>query len=98
MTKFLTHVFQSGDPVAFMGTLPAGGAENGSLRKRLADLGGNVRGKTGTIRGVSCLAGYVRGKSDRVYAFAVLVNDPRMGTARARNLQDGICRVLRREK
>jgi len=98
MTKFLAHIFKSGDPVAFMGTLPAGGAENGSLRKRLADLGGNVRGKTGTIRGVSCLAGYVRGKSDRVYAFAVLVNDPRMGTARARNLQDGVCRVLRREE
>ena len=98
MTKLLAHVLNSGDPIAFMGTRPAGGAENGSLRKRLADLGGNVRAKTGTIRGVSCLAGYVRGVSDRVYAFAVLVNDPRMGTARARNLQDGVCRILRREK
>jgi len=98
MTSLLVRVFGSADPAAFLKTLPAGGAENGSLRKRLADLGGNVRAKTGTIRGVSCLAGYVRSKSERFYAFAVLVNDPRMGTARARDLQDGICRILRREE
>jgi D-alanyl-D-alanine carboxypeptidase/D-alanyl-D-alanine-endopeptidase (penicillin-binding protein 4) len=98
MTTILAHVFNTGDPVGFMGTLPSGGAESGSLRNRLADLGGEVRAKTGTIRGVSCLAGYVRGESGRVYAFAVLVNDPAMGTSRARDLQDGICRILRRER
>ncbi len=98
MTSLLVRVFGSADPATFLKTLPAGGAENGSLRKRMADLGGNVRAKTGTIRGVSCLAGYVRSKSERFYAFAVFVNDPRMATARARNLQDGVCRILRREE
>ncbi|MCH8967474.1 MAG: D-alanyl-D-alanine carboxypeptidase/D-alanyl-D-alanine-endopeptidase [Planctomycetes bacterium] len=37
---------------------------DGSLRKRLKDLTGRVRGKTGTMRGVRALAGYV-GNAER---------------------------------
>ncbi len=95
-TRLLTHIFETGDPVPFMGTLPAGGAEIGSLRKRMGDLAGNVRAKTGTIRGVSALAGYVRSESDRIFAFAVLINDARMPLSKARQFQDEVCRILRR--
>ncbi len=98
MTTWLTHILSTGDPTPFLATLPSGGAQNGSLRRRLADLGSDVRAKTGTIRGVSALAGYVRAESGRVFAFAVLVNDPRLPTSKARALQDGVCRILRRER
>lgn len=49
---------------------------NGTLRKR--DFGGEertVRGKTGTLDGVSSLAGYVTARSGRRYSFAIIANE-----------------------
>jgi len=49
---------------------------NGTLRRR--DFGGTertVRGKTGTLDGVSSLAGYVTARSGRRYAFAIIANE-----------------------
>ncbi|MCU0726002.1 MAG: D-alanyl-D-alanine carboxypeptidase/D-alanyl-D-alanine-endopeptidase [Planctomycetes bacterium] len=84
-------------PERFLATLPAGGEEDGSLSRRLSDLGNDVRAKTGTIRDVSALAGFVRAKSGRVACFAILVNDPRTDLGKARALQDEICRALWRD-
>ena len=48
----------------------------GSMHRRYDDplLRGRLRGKTGTIRGVRALAGYVTRRDGRVLAFALLVN------------------------
>jgi D-alanyl-D-alanine carboxypeptidase/D-alanyl-D-alanine-endopeptidase (penicillin-binding protein 4) len=98
LVMVLGHLYrETAAPERFLATLAAGGEEGGSLSKRLADLGNDVRAKTGTIRDVSSLAGYVRTKSGRVACFAVLVNDPKMDLGKARALQDEICRVLWRE-
>jgi D-alanyl-D-alanine carboxypeptidase/D-alanyl-D-alanine-endopeptidase (penicillin-binding protein 4) len=51
-------------------------AEDGSLRSRLSDLRGRVRAKTGTLNGVSGLAGYAVDRQGREIAFAILVNGP----------------------
>ena len=64
--------------------------------RRMRDLGANVAAKTGTIRGVSALAGYVRAESGKILAFAFLVNDPHMPLAKSRKLQDDVCRALRK--
>jgi D-alanyl-D-alanine carboxypeptidase/D-alanyl-D-alanine-endopeptidase (penicillin-binding protein 4) len=48
--------------------------EDGSLRNRLSDLRGRVRAKTGTLNGVSGLAGYAVDRQGREIAFAILVN------------------------
>lgn len=55
----------------------------GTLDKRLRGSAttGRLRGKTGTIRSVSTLSGYITGASGREYAFAILVNNYR-GSAR----------------
>lgn len=65
--------------------------ESGSLQRRYYDatLRGRLRGKTGTIRGVRTLAGYVTGPGDTNLAFALLVN----GTA-DRNLPRDIAKIL----
>ncbi len=98
LVSILRSVYtESEKPEKFLATLAAGGDEEGSLRRRLKELGNDVRAKTGTINGVSALAGYVRAKSGRVVAFAVLVNDPKMSLDRARAFQDEVCRILRRE-
>lgn len=59
--------------------LPVAGVE-GSLRVRFGAEGteqgrGQVRGKTGTLRNIHALAGYVRTADGSLLAFAFLVND-----------------------
>jgi D-alanyl-D-alanine carboxypeptidase/D-alanyl-D-alanine-endopeptidase (penicillin-binding protein 4) len=93
LTAILGHVYGSEDRIAFMGSLATGGGADGTLRKRLKDLGADVRAKTGTLRGVSALAGYLKASGGRVLCFAVLVND---GKSRPRAFQDEVCRILHR--
>ncbi|MCE9582095.1 MAG: D-alanyl-D-alanine carboxypeptidase/D-alanyl-D-alanine-endopeptidase [Planctomycetes bacterium] len=68
------------------------GAE-GTLSKRLAGLETTMRGKTGTIAGVSNLAGYVDTKAGRV-AFAVLCSQLKEGSPPAMRFQDDVARLL----
>lgn len=69
--------------------LPVGGLQ-GTVAERFAEApgAGNVRAKTGTLTGVTSLAGLVQTASGRELAFAVVANpDPRVGT-------DGIRRAI----
>ncbi|MCH7591400.1 MAG: D-alanyl-D-alanine carboxypeptidase/D-alanyl-D-alanine-endopeptidase [Planctomycetes bacterium] len=83
------------------------GGEAGSLRKRLAELGPRVRAKTGTMRGITALAGYVGDAGEAGgtglpaglpgrYAFAVLFNGYPGTSAPYKAIQDRICRALAR--
>lgn len=58
--------------------------ETGTLERRLSSgaTRGRVVAKTGTIRGVSALSGFVESVSGRRYAFSILINDF-TGSARA---------------
>ncbi|MEN0062928.1 MAG: D-alanyl-D-alanine carboxypeptidase/D-alanyl-D-alanine-endopeptidase [Myxococcota bacterium] len=47
---------------------------DGTLYRRLRDEPGRMRGKTGTLDGVHCLAGYLDADNGRRYAFAFLTN------------------------
>ncbi|MFQ5589826.1 MAG: D-alanyl-D-alanine carboxypeptidase/D-alanyl-D-alanine-endopeptidase [Phycisphaerae bacterium] len=66
---------------------------DGSLRTRLRNTGGRIFGKTGTMRGVRSLSGYVDG-SKRRYAFAVIFNGYTGSSAPYKEIQDRICRAL----
>ena len=78
------------DEPVFVESLAAGGT--GTLRRRYRDLGGRVRAKTGTIRGVSALSGYVTGRDGGRYVFVILANGKSVG--RARRLQDLVVNAL----
>lgn len=60
----------------FTSSLAIGGVD-GTLWARFRDEGevGRVRGKTGSLNGVYCLAGYIDAADGEVYAFAMLVNE-----------------------
>ena len=73
----------------FMASLAIGGRD-GTLWSRFRDEKhvDRLRGKTGTINGVHCLAGYIDGPNGKTYAFAYLVNRLRGGISRARKAHD----------
>lgn len=70
----LRQVYGSKNRKIFMQSLARSGV-SGTMKNRLkTDLRGAVLAKTGTIRGVSSLSGYVRCKSGRVAIFSILMN------------------------
>jgi len=68
--------------------------EDGSLRKRLSDVPRRVFAKTGTMTGVTALAGYVLGHDGSQYAFCIMFNGYPGSSAPYRKIQDTLCRVL----
>lgn len=60
LAALLTWIQKQPEGQLMLDSLSIAGA-NGSLRGRLADIRGRVHAKTGTMRGVSALAGYVCG-------------------------------------
>jgi|CXWL01.1.fsa_nt_gi D-alanyl-D-alanine carboxypeptidase/D-alanyl-D-alanine-endopeptidase (penicillin-binding protein 4) len=67
---------------------------DGSLRKRLKNSDSRVHAKTGTMKGIRALAGYVDGESGPRYAFAVMFNGYKGSSAPYKDIQDRFCRVL----
>lgn len=61
----------------FYRSLPVGGV-TGTLRNRFRDTlgGGQVRAKTGTLRGVRALSGYVENPAYGSLVFSILINQP----------------------
>ena len=74
--------------------LPIAG-EDGTLVRRLrgTKAQGNVRAKTGTVEGVSTLAGYCTAPNGHTLCFAIM-NQGIRRTATGRNFQDRVCRAL----
>jgi len=77
MARLLVGARQSRFAPEFLTSLSLGGLD-GTLEKRFANVGdpSRIRMKTGTLKDVSCIAGYVAGKSGRTYAVVVFVNHP----------------------
>ncbi len=61
----------------FLASLSLGGLD-GTLRERFEDIDNQsrIRMKTGTLKDVSAIAGYVTGRSGRHYAVVIIVNHP----------------------
>jgi D-alanyl-D-alanine carboxypeptidase/D-alanyl-D-alanine-endopeptidase (penicillin-binding protein 4) len=78
---------------SFYRSLPMAGRK-GTLRKRMRHTAasGRCRAKTGTLRGVSGLAGYCRSRAGRRFVFALLMNG--VNIYRARAAQDRIAAAL----
>jgi hypothetical protein len=72
-------------------SLPIAGRD-GTLSERMTGTiaAGRLRAKTGTLRGVSCLAGYTRDRSGRDLVFAILVNGIDGSPEPAMDFQDRI--------
>lgn len=77
------------------GSLPVGGVD-GSLEGRFADaaLKGKVFAKTGTLREVRALSGYVECASGKTVAFSIMVGNHLPGTNADREVMDRIVKAI----
>lgn len=93
LTQIMNMATETDELRPLLGYLPLAGGD-GTLYTRYGDSGarGFVRAKTGTLTGVSALAGTAQGNSGRVYAFAFLVNDGDI--LAARKAQDALASAL----
>lgn len=75
-------------------SLPIAGFD-GTLENRMKTgaAQGNVHAKTGTVRGVSTLAGYVRASNGNMLAFSIM-NNGVPSSATGRSYQDRVCQAL----
>jgi serine-type D-Ala-D-Ala carboxypeptidase/endopeptidase (penicillin-binding protein 4) len=81
---------------AWQTALPVGGID-GTLKNRFTDgsARGNVRAKTGTLRGVHALAGYVTTRAGEPLVFAAYANfPPASGSAQIRQRIDRVIQLL----
>lgn len=94
MTTVLRHMAGHRYFAELYGSLPYGGQAGTTMEDRLDEsrYGERVHAKTGTLTGVTTLSGYARGRSGRLYAFSVLVNDPAVWLGR--RLQDAVAEAI----
>ena len=80
---------------SFLEALPVAGVD-GSLRNRMKDTAamGNLRAKTGTLTGVSCLSGYVHTRDGEPLVFSIMMNNFVGPASTARRTQDEIGALL----
>lgn len=79
----------------FAASLAVAGRD-GTLARRLAKpiTKNVVRGKTGTLNEVTALSGYMRTKSGRTLAYALIINDPPVYAWKLRRVQDELAEAL----
>ena len=78
-------------------SMPIAGVD-GTLENRMIDAParGNVRGKTGTINGVSALSGYVTTRDGELLAYSMMMENFVLPTRNYQRAQDTICEILAR--
>jgi D-alanyl-D-alanine carboxypeptidase/D-alanyl-D-alanine-endopeptidase (penicillin-binding protein 4) len=89
---FLQAVWRSKVRDDLRAALPAGG--EGTLRRRLGDLGVRVRAKTGTLNRVSALSGFVDTEGGQTVSFSILMNSEGAGSGTMRRYQDRLVEIL----
>lgn len=92
LTRLLVYMYHNFELMPeFLASLPIAGVD-GTLKNRMQGVSAEkvLRAKTGTLSGVSALAGYTVTADDEVFAFGILISHY-VGPARsARSIQDKI--------
>jgi len=96
LTDVLRYMYGHPQRDAFITSLAISG-QDGTIKRRLTDLPGQVHAKTGYVSGVRTLSGYVSDRSGKAWVcFAILFNGIRGGTNPYKMMQDDIVRLIAR--
>ncbi len=96
MTDLLRYMYPRFDVGPdFISSLRVMGARGAhSRRLKNSPARGQVRGKTGTLNGVSTLTGYVPDQQGKVYAFAFFLSNNSCGYSGADQIEDAILKAV----
>jgi serine-type D-Ala-D-Ala carboxypeptidase/endopeptidase (penicillin-binding protein 4) len=91
LVKLLQYAYSSPWSHEFIASLPIVGVD-GTMRNRLLNSAakGKARVKTGTLRDVVSVAGYVPDANGKMYVVVAMVNDPRASHSVARPVVDAL--------
>ncbi|MGY5795717.1 D-alanyl-D-alanine carboxypeptidase/D-alanyl-D-alanine endopeptidase [Rheinheimera faecalis] len=83
MAALLQHAYQAHYQPELISSMPLAGVD-GTLKRRFTQTQtkGKARLKTGTLRNVTALAGFVTDQSGRIWVVASFINDPKAGRGR----------------
>jgi len=95
IVQTLQGMAKSPEAIAYRNSLSLAG-ENGTLRSRLRNIPGSFWGKTGTLRGVVALSGYLDIPNYDPVVVSIIVNNPQQSTATLRQGADGIVTQISR--
>ena len=96
MVQLLRQQYESRETFAHLyESLPIAGLD-GTLKSRMVGTRaeGNVRGKTGSLTGESCISGYVTSADGRLLAFSIFINHYPGAISYLRLIQDRILDLL----
>jgi len=97
LSEFLKNIYYVRKDLfdLFYNSLAIAGVD-GTIRNRMRGTfaEGNVHAKTGTIKGVSNLSGYVTSKNGHLLAFSILIQNFVEEYSKVRSFQDKICELL----
>ena len=95
LASLLAALYKTPMRDVFIRSLPISGTD-GSLKKRMTEENyrRRIRAKTGWIREVSALTGYIQSKSGAVYSFSILFNGYKGRNSEMKMVQDNICRAV----
>ena len=92
LTKLLVYIYHNFELMPeYLASLPIAGVD-GTLKNRMQGVSAEkvLRAKTGTLSGVSALAGYTVTADDEVFAFGILISHYVGSATPARGIQDRI--------
>lgn len=96
LTRLLVYMYRNFELMPeYVASLPIAGVD-GTLSNRMQDVSAEkmLRAKTGTLSGVSALAGYAVTADDEVFAFGILISHYVGSAIPARDIQDQIGNYL----
>ncbi|MBA4316990.1 MAG: D-alanyl-D-alanine carboxypeptidase/D-alanyl-D-alanine-endopeptidase [Flavobacterium sp.] len=96
VVEVLKYLFQQKEYYQIISSsLPVAGVD-GTLANRLKDFSHlqNINAKTGTMSGISTLAGYIFSTHGHVMAFTLYIQNFNGNPKRIRDIQDEICRAI----
>jgi serine-type D-Ala-D-Ala carboxypeptidase/endopeptidase (penicillin-binding protein 4) len=94
LTLLLKHVLHNETiKNPFFAALPISGVDD-HLQYRMTKIKGAVHAKTGTMKNISSLAGYIANHRGENYVFAIIINNFLEHPAKYQKLEDEICEYL----
>ena len=92
MTDFLFKISADKNFEILKSNMPIPG--EGTLKTRMLYFKDSLRAKTGTLSDTSAIAGYITTRKGKVYAFDIMIKDPKTSMSDKKNLEEQVLRQI----